>query len=162
MLSARASETTADLGTVLRQRAPWLARQTLRRIFRPVGCWRFAPFEQSVCRAAVSGRAAELPQRFVWLRWSFHELGPCACAARAPCQRVSIAHTSITAVPSRAAPLPRTRHGPAAGTCCMRGTQRGLTTSLKWTRNGRPPWPKLRYAVHFLSPGQGVLPLRAP
>ena len=34
--------------------------------------------------------------------------------------------------------------------------------SLKWTRNGRPPWPGLRYAVHFLSPGQGVLPLRAP
>ena len=56
-------------------RAPWLARQTLRRIFWPVGCWRFAPFEQSVgcgrfapfeqsvCRAAVSGRAAVLPQR---------------------------------------------------------------------------------------------------
>ena len=40
--------------------------------------------------------------------------------------------------------------------------QRGLTTSLKWTRNGRPPWPRLRYAVHFLSPGQGVLPPRAP
>ena len=34
--------------------------------------------------------------------------------------------------------------------------------SLKWTRNGRPPWPRLWYAVHFLSPGQGVLPLRAP
>ena len=34
--------------------------------------------------------------------------------------------------------------------------------SLKWTRNGRPPWPKLRYAVHFLSPGQGVLPSVPP
>ena len=47
-----------------------------------------------------------------------------------------------------------------------RHRRRGRTTrpthSLKWTRNGRPPWPGLRYAVHFLSPGQGVLPLRAP
>ena len=34
--------------------------------------------------------------------------------------------------------------------------------SLKWTRNGRPPWPRLRYAVHFLSPGQGALPPLAP
>ena len=47
-----------------------------------------------------------------------------------------------------------------------RHRRRGRATrpnpSLKWTRNGRPPWPGLRYAVHFLSPGQGVLPLRAP
>ena len=28
--------------------------------------------------------------------------------------------------------------------------------------NGRPPWPGLRYAVHFLSPGQGALPLVPP
>jgi hypothetical protein len=33
--------------------------------------------------------------------------------------------------------------------------------SLNRTRYGRPPWPGLRYAVHFLSPGQGVLPPRA-
>jgi hypothetical protein len=31
--------------------------------------------------------------------------------------------------------------------------------SLEPRPNGRPPWPGLRYAVHFLSPGQGVLPL---
>jgi hypothetical protein len=31
--------------------------------------------------------------------------------------------------------------------------------SLNRSANGRPPWPGLRYAVHFLSPGQGVLPL---
>jgi len=30
--------------------------------------------------------------------------------------------------------------------------------SLKRSANGRPPWPGLRYAVHCLSPGQGVLP----
>ena len=35
---------------------------------------------------------------------------------------------------------------------------RGLTTSLKRSANGRPPGPGLRYAVHFLSPGPGVLP----
>ena len=33
--------------------------------------------------------------------------------------------------------------------------------SLNRTRYGRPPWPGLRYAVHCLSPGQGVLPPRA-
>ena len=31
--------------------------------------------------------------------------------------------------------------------------------SLKRSTNGMPPGPGLRYAVHFLSPGQGVLPL---
>ena len=31
--------------------------------------------------------------------------------------------------------------------------------SLKRSANGRPPAPGLRYAVHFLSPGAGVLPL---
>jgi hypothetical protein len=30
---------------------------------------------------------------------------------------------------------------------------------LKRSTNGRPPGPGLRYAVHFLSPGPGVLPL---
>ena len=30
--------------------------------------------------------------------------------------------------------------------------------SLKRSANGRPPAPGLRYAVHFLSPGAGVLP----
>ena len=30
--------------------------------------------------------------------------------------------------------------------------------SLNRTSYGRPPWPGLRYAVHYLSPGQGVLP----
>jgi hypothetical protein len=30
--------------------------------------------------------------------------------------------------------------------------------SLKRSANGRPPWPGLRYTVHSLSPGQGVLP----
>jgi hypothetical protein len=30
--------------------------------------------------------------------------------------------------------------------------------SLNRTSYGRPPWPGLRYAVHCLSPGQGVLP----
>ena len=30
--------------------------------------------------------------------------------------------------------------------------------SLKRSANGRPPGPGLRYAVHFLSPGPGVLP----
>jgi hypothetical protein len=35
----------------------------------------------------------------------------------------------------------------------------GPNPSLKRSANGRPPWPGLRYAVHFLSPGQGVLPL---
>ena len=34
--------------------------------------------------------------------------------------------------------------------------------SLKRSANGRPPGPGLRYAVHFLSPGQGVLPLVPP
>jgi hypothetical protein len=33
--------------------------------------------------------------------------------------------------------------------------------SLNRTRYGRPPWPELRYAVHFLSSGQGVLPPQA-
>ena len=31
--------------------------------------------------------------------------------------------------------------------------------SVKRSANGRPPGPGLRYAVHFLSPGPGVLPL---
>jgi hypothetical protein len=31
--------------------------------------------------------------------------------------------------------------------------------SLKRSTNGRPPGPGLRYGVHFLSPGPGVLPL---
>ena len=31
--------------------------------------------------------------------------------------------------------------------------------SLKRSANGRPPGPGLRYGVHFLSPGPGVLPL---
>ncbi len=31
--------------------------------------------------------------------------------------------------------------------------------SLKRSTNGRPPGPGLRYAVHFLSPSPGVLPL---
>ena len=45
----------------------------------------------------------------------------------------------------------------------LRSTKAALPNpSLKWTRNGRPPRPGLRYAVHFLSPGQGVLPPRAP
>ncbi|CAD5374024.1 hypothetical protein RA210_U460005 [Rubrivivax sp. A210] len=30
--------------------------------------------------------------------------------------------------------------------------------SLNRTSYGRPPWPELRYAVHSLSSGQGVLP----
>ncbi|CAD5374683.1 hypothetical protein RA210_U680004 [Rubrivivax sp. A210] len=30
--------------------------------------------------------------------------------------------------------------------------------SLNRTSYGRPPWPVLRYTVHYLSPGQGVLP----
>ncbi|CAD5373548.1 hypothetical protein RA210_U340006 [Rubrivivax sp. A210] len=30
--------------------------------------------------------------------------------------------------------------------------------SLNRTSYGRPPWPELRYAVHFLSSGQGALP----
>jgi hypothetical protein len=34
--------------------------------------------------------------------------------------------------------------------------------SLKGSANGRPPAPGLRYAVHFLSPGAGVLPLSPP
>lgn len=31
--------------------------------------------------------------------------------------------------------------------------------SLKRNANGRLPWPGLKYAVYFLSPGQGVRPL---
>ena len=31
--------------------------------------------------------------------------------------------------------------------------------SLKWSANGRPPGPGLRYCAHFLSPGPGALPL---
>jgi hypothetical protein len=34
--------------------------------------------------------------------------------------------------------------------------------SLEPTHSGRPPWPGLRYAVHFLSPGQGALPPWSP
>ena len=34
--------------------------------------------------------------------------------------------------------------------------------SLEARPNGRPAWPGLRYAVHFLSPGQAVLPLAPP
>jgi len=33
--------------------------------------------------------------------------------------------------------------------------------SFNRTRYGRPPWPELRYGVHSLSSGQGVLPPRA-
>jgi len=33
--------------------------------------------------------------------------------------------------------------------------------SLNRTRYGKPSWPGLRYAVHFLSPGQAALPQRA-
>ena len=35
----------------------------------------------------------------------------------------------------------------------------GPNPSLKRSANGRPPGPGLRYGVHFLSPGPGVLPL---
>ena len=35
----------------------------------------------------------------------------------------------------------------------------GPNPSVKRSANGRPPGPGLRYAVHFLSPGPGVLPL---
>ena len=34
--------------------------------------------------------------------------------------------------------------------------------SVEARPNGRPPWPELRYGVHFLSSGQGVLPLVPP
>ena len=30
--------------------------------------------------------------------------------------------------------------------------------SLKRSANGMPPGPRLRYSVHFLSPGPGVIP----
>jgi hypothetical protein len=67
----------------------------------------------------------------------------------------------------------RTHHGQqrGAGSLCRPPAKDSKITSLtnhrasmpnpllKRSTNGGPPGPGLRYAVHFLSPGPGVLPL---
>jgi len=71
--------------------------------------------------------------------------------------RLSVQATSCSS-PQRSVPRRNHRH---SGARPIQRRSKNATLpnpSLNRTSYGRPPWPELRYAVHSLSLGQGVLP----
>jgi hypothetical protein len=52
----------------------------------------------------------------------------------------------------------RAKTSGAAGNASIANAARHNPSLNHRTHYGRPSWPGLRYAVHFLSPGQAVLP----